>query len=110
MNLGEQCSSFVVLGVGHLSIVSKNRPVVVTTERLTPQYIRRIMTEPMSPNLKPATFRIDAHLLEGLEEIRRRDGVGVSEQVRRAITAWLQVKGIGEKKAAPRRASTRRKA
>jgi hypothetical protein len=63
----------------------------------------------MSPNLKPATFRIDQHLIDGLEDVRRRDGVGVSEQVRRAIAAWLQSKGIGEKKAGSRRASTRRK-
>jgi len=64
----------------------------------------------MSPNLKPATFRIDQHLIDGLEEVRQRDGVGVSEQVRRAIAAWLQTKGIKEAKAAPRRAPTRRKA
>jgi hypothetical protein len=69
----------------------------------------------MSPNLRPATFRLDEHLIEGLEEVRRRDGVGVSEQVRRAITAWLETKDVGmkskvSKKAAPRRAETRRKA
>jgi len=66
----------------------------------------------MSPNLKPATFRIDAHLLEGLEEIRRRDGVGVSEQVRRAISAWLQSKGIGlgdKKRTGRPRAVTRKR-
>lgn len=62
---------------------------------------------PMSPNLKPATFRIDQELLEGLEEIRQRDGVGVSEQVRRAIAAWLEAKGAGKKKAERKRAATR---
>jgi hypothetical protein len=61
----------------------------------------------MSPNLKPATFRIDQHLIDGLEEIRRRDGVGVSEQVRRAIAAWLVEKGV--KKKAERKAAGNRK-
>jgi ribosomal protein S19E (S16A) len=48
----------------------------------------------MTPNLKPATFRLERHLLEGMEEVKRRDGVPVSEQVRRAVTAWLETKGI----------------
>ncbi|MEO8520055.1 MAG: ribbon-helix-helix protein, CopG family [Acidobacteriota bacterium] len=63
----------------------------------------------MSPNLKPATFRLDRHLLEALQAIKERDGIPVTEQVRRALTAWVQTKDI-PMKAAPRRASTRRKA
>jgi antitoxin component of RelBE/YafQ-DinJ toxin-antitoxin module len=38
----------------------------------------------MSPK-KLINFRIDSELLEGLEAIRTRDGIPVSEQVRRAI-------------------------
>jgi hypothetical protein len=48
----------------------------------------------MAPDLKPATFRIDRAILEGLEEVKRRDGVPVSEQVRRALLAWLETKGV----------------
>ena len=67
------------------------------------------MPRAMSPNLKPATFRIDEHLLEGLEFVRQRDGIGVSEQVRRAIVIWLETKGISDKKTERRRAVTRKR-
>jgi hypothetical protein len=60
----------------------------------------------MTPNLKPATFRLERHLLEGMEKVKRRDGVPVSEQVRRAVTAWLETKGVNVK-AERKRASTR---
>lgn len=62
----------------------------------------------MTSELKPATFRIDQHLLDGLDEVKRRDGVPLSEQVRRALEAWLEFKGV--KKTAVRRAVTRRNA
>lgn len=45
------------------------------------------------------TFRIDEELLTGLREVQARDGVLVSEQVRRAIRAWLQSKDIYSAKA-----------
>jgi predicted DNA-binding protein len=54
-------------------------------------------------------MRIDDELLEGLQALKERDGVPVSEQVRRAIEAYLREKGI-RVKAAPRRVSPRRKA
>jgi hypothetical protein len=54
-------------------------------------------------------FWIDDELREGLREIRERDGVLESEQIRRAIRDWLEKKGI-KLKAASRRAVTRRKA
>lgn len=47
----------------------------------------------MPEKLIPATFRIDEQLLAGLARVRERDGVGISEQVRRAIAAWLIKKG-----------------
>ena len=54
-------------------------------------------------------FRIDSELLEALRDIRERDGLPLAEQVRRAIRAWVESKGI-KVKAASRRADTRRKA
>jgi hypothetical protein len=56
-----------------------------------------------------ATFRLDDDLLEGMQVIWERDGVQPSEQVRRALRAWLESKDV-KMKAAPRRASTRRRA
>ena len=44
------------------------------------------------------TFRIDEELLSGLQEVWTRDGVAVSEQVRRAIRAWLETKNPKEAK------------
>jgi hypothetical protein len=40
------------------------------------------------------TFRLDEDLLEGLREVQERDGVLVSEQVRRGIKLWLHERGI----------------
>jgi hypothetical protein len=57
--------------------------------------------------LKPTTFRLETEILDALQRIRERDGVPVSEQVRRALLEWIGKKGV---KAAPRRARTRRKA
>jgi len=53
-----------------------------------------MMAATMAPDLKPATFRIDRRLLDGLEAVKRRDGVPISEQVRRALEAWLEGKGV----------------
>ena len=55
-----------------------------------------------------ATFRIDDDLREGLDAVWQRDGIQPSEQVRRAIRAWLAEKGIKTKPPA-RRMTTRRK-
>jgi hypothetical protein len=57
-------------------------------------------------------FRIDTDLLDGLEAIRTRDGIPVSEQVRRAMAMWLEAKGVRavrmtKKKADRKRATTR---
>jgi hypothetical protein len=54
------------------------------------------------------TFRIDQDLLEGLREVFERDGVTVPEQVRRAIRAWLEAKGV-MKKTERKRAGTRKR-
>jgi metal-responsive CopG/Arc/MetJ family transcriptional regulator len=56
---------------------------------------------------KVTTFRIDADLLDGLQEVWERDGVAVSEQVRRAIRMWLEQKGV--MKAERKRTTTRKR-
>lgn len=38
---------------------------------------------------RPMNFRIGNDLLTGLRTVRERDGIPVSEQVRRAVRAWL---------------------
>ena len=42
---------------------------------------------------RAANFRIEEELLTALEKVRERDGVPVSEQVRRGIRLWLSSKG-----------------
>jgi len=54
------------------------------------------------------TFFIDDEIKAALMAIKERDGISESEQIRRAIKAWVESKGVT--KAAPRRARTRRKA
>lgn len=61
----------------------------------------------MSPH-PPTTFRIDPELLDGLQELKERDGVPHSEQVRRAIRMWLESKGITVKTERPRVSSRKR--
>ena len=36
------------------------------------------------------TVYLDADLLKGLQRVKERDGVPASEQIRRAIRAWLE--------------------
>ena len=64
------------------------------------------MTKHADTPRRVTTFRIDADLLDGLQEVWVRDGVAVSEQVRRAIRAWLEQKGVVK---AQRKRSTRRR-
>ena len=47
----------------------------------------------MTPKEQTA-FRIDPETMEALRAIRERDGVGISEQVRRALKAWIATKGV----------------
>jgi Arc/MetJ-type ribon-helix-helix transcriptional regulator len=55
-----------------------------------------------------STFRIDEKLLDGLRAVWERDGVPVSEQVRRAIRAWLESRGVIEKAERKRVAARKR--
>lgn len=64
------------------------------------------MTKHADTPRKAATFRIEQELLDGLRTVAERDGIPVSEQVRRAIEMWLTSKGV---KAERKRAATRRR-
>jgi antitoxin component of RelBE/YafQ-DinJ toxin-antitoxin module len=45
----------------------------------------------MSPKTQ-TNFRIDEEMLAALQRIRERDGIPVSEQVRRALQIWISEK------------------
>lgn len=59
--------------------------------------------------LRQSNFRLEEEILEGLDQVRERDGVPVSEQVRRALLAWLESKGVTVTKADRKRAATRKR-
>jgi hypothetical protein len=40
------------------------------------------------------TFAIDPELAEALKDVKARDGIGESEQIRRALRAWFKKKGV----------------
>jgi hypothetical protein len=44
--------------------------------------------------LKQTAFRVEDAVLDGLRAVRDRDGMPVSVQVRRALRAWLELKGV----------------
>ena len=52
--------------------------------------------------LKPTTFRLETEIMDALAMIRDRDGVAVSEQVRRALKQWIADKGVTIKSARKR--------
>jgi metal-responsive CopG/Arc/MetJ family transcriptional regulator len=62
----------------------------------------------MTPTRRNTTVRLEDELYRGMEEIWRRDGVQPSEQIRRALRAYLEAKGVTFKKAARPRADTRK--
>jgi hypothetical protein len=61
----------------------------------------------MTP-LKQTNFRLEEELLEALQLIRDRDGIPVSEQVRRAIKEWIDSKGV-KARAERKQAATRKR-
>ena len=63
---------------------------------------------PMTP-LKQTGIRISEELQAALQTIKDRDGIPISVQVRKALEAWVESKGVAPK-GASRRAVTRRKA
>jgi hypothetical protein len=67
---------------------------ITLMKRITFRYAVVTMTKHADTPRKVTTFRIDPELLDGLQEVWERDGVAVSEQVRRAIRMWLDTKGV----------------
>ena len=60
----------------------------------------------MTPR-KKYSFYIDDEQSEGLKVVKERDGVLESEQIRRAVDAWLKSKGV--KKADRKRVPSRKR-
>lgn len=54
------------------------------------------------------TFRIDEELLDGLRSVEERDGILVSEQVRRSIRDWLEKKGVSALSRRPQKRITQK--
>jgi hypothetical protein len=52
------------------------------------------------------SFELDEDLVEGLKALKDRDGIFVSEQLRRAVKMWLESKGAAP---TPRKPRSRRK-
>jgi hypothetical protein len=44
--------------------------------------------------LKPTMLRLETEIMTALAEIRDCDGIAVSEQMRRALKAWVATKGV----------------
>lgn len=61
----------------------------------------------MTPK-KLAAFRLDVDLIAGLEDVKRKTGAPIAEQVRRAIQQWLASHGVNIR-AERKRAATRRR-
>jgi hypothetical protein len=62
----------------------------------------------MTPRRK-YSFYIEDDQAEGLKEVKERDGVLESEQIRRAITRWLEEKGVRKTKRKRAETSTTRR-
>ena len=62
----------------------------------------------MTPR-RMATFRVDDELLDAMRDYYAREGVQVSEQVRRGILMWLESKGVAVTKTDRKRAATRKR-
>jgi hypothetical protein len=48
----------------------------------------------MTPSLRTTNIRLETELLNGLQDVKSRDGIRVNEQIRRAVIAWLRHKNI----------------
>ena len=47
-----------------------------------------------SNKARVVTFRPDEEDLKAMQRLRERDGIGLSEQIRRALKVWLVSKGV----------------
>ncbi len=63
----------------------------------------------MTPTRKATGYRLDDELIEGLQTVYERDGILPSEQVRRAVRAWLEAKGVLTPKSERKQAATRKR-
>ena len=61
----------------------------------------------MTPRDRVITFRPDLEDIDAMRALKERDGIPLSEQLRRALKMWLDGKGV--KKAPRQRADTRRR-
>ncbi len=61
----------------------------------------------MTPKKQPYNVKLDPELIAALREIKIRDGISESEQIRRGIRLWLESKSV--MKTDRRRAATRRR-
>jgi metal-responsive CopG/Arc/MetJ family transcriptional regulator len=52
----------------------------------------------MTPTRRNTTIRLDDELFEGMQRVWERDAVQPSEQIRRALRAYLEEKGVLKKK------------
>ena len=66
------------------------------------------MRADMTPRRK-YSFWIDDHQADGLKRVKERDGVLESEQIRRAINAWLDAKGVRVKQSSRKRNAARKR-
>jgi len=55
---------------------------------------------------KLSAFRIDPEILTGLRRVKERDGIPISEQVRRALLHWLKTKAVTVKRSHGRAGSS----
>jgi hypothetical protein len=64
----------------------------------------------MTPKSRIVNFRPDDEIFEAMERLKERHGTPFSEQVRRALRAWLEQQGELEKSARKRAVTGRRRA
>jgi hypothetical protein len=62
----------------------------------------------MPSQKRQTAFRIEPEILEGLHEVKTRDGLPISEQVRRALREWLQRRGVKLREVRPRAVTRKR--
>jgi hypothetical protein len=71
---------------------------------LTDHAYRCYTLHSVTPSQKKQTaFRIDPEILAGLQAVKERDGIPLSEQVRRSLRKWLEERGVTLKTTKPAR-------
>jgi Arc/MetJ-type ribon-helix-helix transcriptional regulator len=64
---------------------------------------------PMAFRRRVATVRLDRDVVEAMEQLRERDGMQFSEQIRRALRLWLPSRGMSLSKADRKRVDPRKR-